>query len=63
MFGGDTYHGELNHEVREQDLLGALPLLRRGRDFVGLQLPPVEVRDGVDDDPWDAPAEVDDLEV
>ena len=59
--GGDTYHGELNHEVGEEDLLSAFPLLRRCRDLVRLQLPPVEVRDGVDDNPRDATAEVDNL--
>ena len=59
--GKETYDRELNHEVREQDLLRALPLLLRRRDLVGLQLPLPEVRDRVDDNPWYAATEVDDL--
>ena len=45
----------------EEDLLGALPLLLSGRDLRGLKLPLPEVRRRVDDDPWDATAEVDNL--
>jgi hypothetical protein len=56
-----TYCRGLNGEVREQDLLGALPLLPWRRDFVRLELPLAEVRDGIDDDPRDAAAKVDKL--
>jgi hypothetical protein len=51
----------LDGEVGEEDLFGALPLLLRSRDFTRLELPPPEVRDGVDDDPGDATTKVDDL--
>jgi hypothetical protein len=58
---GRTYCGRLDGEVREEDLLRALPLLRGRGDLVRLELPLAEVGDGVDDDPGDAAAEVDDL--
>ena len=44
--------------MREEDLLGALPLLLSGRDLRGLELPLPEVRRRVDDDPWDATTKV-----
>jgi hypothetical protein len=54
----NTYCWELDGEVREENLLRALPLLSSGRDLGRLQLPLAEVRDGVDDDPWYTAAEV-----
>jgi hypothetical protein len=53
--------GELDCEVAEQDLLSTSPLLSQCRHLVGLQLPPAEVRDGVDDDPRNGTAKVDNL--
>ena len=61
MRGEDTYHGQLDHEVREEDLLGTLPLLLCCWDLVRLKLPFPEVWDLVDDDPWHATSEVDNL--
>ena len=54
----NTYSGQLDGEVTEQNLSGAFPLLSRSRDFVWLQLPLAEVRNSVDDDPWDATTKV-----
>lgn len=48
--------------MREQDLLGAFPLFLRCRNLRRLQFPLAEIWHGVDDDPWDATAEVHDLE-
>ena len=47
----NTYDRELYYEVREEDLLGALPLLLRCRNLVGLQFPLPEVGYWVDEDP------------
>ena len=57
-----TYSWQLDGEMREQDLLRALPLLLRGRHFVGLQFPLAEVRNGVNDNPWYAAAKVHNLQ-
>ena len=46
----------------EQDKLGAFPLFSDGGNFARLQLPLAEVWDGVDYDPWDAAAEVHNLQ-
>ena len=48
---GNTYNRELYYEVREEDLLHALPLLLRRRNLVGLQFPLPEVGYWVDEDP------------
>ena len=40
----------------------ARPLLSSGGHLVGLQFPLAEVRHRVDDDPWDATSEINDLE-
>jgi hypothetical protein len=61
MHEARTHQRSLDGKVREQDLFRALPLLRRRRNLVRLELPFTEVRDGVDDDPGDAAAEVDSL--
>jgi hypothetical protein len=45
----------------EKHLLGACPLLSSSRYFIGLELPLVEIRNRVDDDPRDAASKVDDL--
>lgn len=58
-----TYRGELDGEVREEDLLGALPLLLRSGHLCRLELPLAEIGDGVDNDPWDATPKVDELHV
>lgn len=52
---------ELDGEVREEDELGAVPLLLDGRDLVGLDLVFVEVGDAVDDYPGEGTAEVNEL--
>ena len=54
---------ELAREVRKEDVLGASPDLLLGDVLVLLQLPLVEVGDRVDDEPRDAAAKVDDLQV
>ena len=56
-----TYQRQLNREMGEKHLLRACPLLSSSRYLVGLELPLVEVRNGVDDDPWDAASKVHDL--
>lgn len=56
-----TYHRQFDHEMREQNLLRAFPLLLRRRDLVGLQLPLPEERDRVHDDPGDAAPKVHNL--
>jgi hypothetical protein len=62
MRGVKTDHRELDHEVREQDLLCALPLLRWARYLGCLKLVTTEVRDSIDYHPGNATAKVDDLQ-
>lgn len=57
----DTYRRQLDGEVTEQNLFGAFPLFSGGRDLAWLQLPLAEVRNSVNDDPWDASTEVNNL--
>jgi len=47
--------------MREKDLLRTSPLLSSSRYLVGLKLPLAEIRNRVDDDPWDAASKVHDL--
>jgi hypothetical protein len=49
---------QLDGEMGEEDLLGTLPLLLSGGNFVGLQFPLLEVWHGVDDDPRYATSKV-----
>jgi hypothetical protein len=48
--------------MREENLLGAFPLLLSGRDLVRLQFPLPEVRNGVDYNPRYAPTKVHNLQ-
>ncbi|KAI3476992.1 hypothetical protein L1887_61422 [Cichorium endivia] len=52
---------QLYGKVRQQHVLGALPLLLRGGYLVVLQLVLAHARHGVDDDPRDRTAKVDEL--
>ena len=56
-----THYRELYSKMGKKDTLCALPLILGGRNLVWLKLPPTEVRDGVNDDPRDATAEVNEL--
>ena len=60
--GKYAHGGSFNRKVGEQDELGAFPLFSDGGNFGRLQLPLSEIRDGVDDHPWDAAAEVHNLQ-
>jgi len=44
--------------MREENLLGAFPLLSRSRDLFRLEFPPPEVGHAVDDDPGDGATKV-----
>lgn len=47
--------------MREEDLLGTIPLLFCGGNLVGLELPLPEIGNSVDDNPRYTSAKVDDL--
>ena len=56
-----TYQREFNSEMREQDLQSASPLFFRRRYLVRLQLPPSEVWNWIDDNPWNTTPEINKL--
>lgn len=61
IYTSSTYRRQLDGKVTKQNLPGAFPLLGGRRDFARLQLPLAEVRNGVDDNPWDATTKVNNL--
>ena len=57
------YLRQFNREVREQNKFCAFPLLSGCWHFVGLELPPTEVRNSIDYNPRDATTKVHNLMV
>ena len=57
----NTYSGQLDGKVTEQNLSGAFPLLLRTWDFCRLKFPATEVWYSVNNDPRYTATEVDNL--
>ncbi len=59
----ETHCGKFDGKMTEENLFCALPLLLDCWDLGRLKLPLPEVGKSVNDDPRDAPSEVDDLDI